>query len=43
MLGNRATSNGSTDLRDNNVGNTCDANTWSANTFGTASPACTQG
>jgi Right handed beta helix region len=43
ILGNRAASNGSTDLRDANLGNTCDANTWSANTFGTASPACTQG
>ena len=43
ILGNRARSNGSTDLRDANPGNTCDANIWSGNTFGTAAPACTQG
>ncbi len=41
ILGNRAGSNGATDLRDTN-GDTCDANVWSGNRFGTALPACTQ-
>jgi parallel beta-helix repeat protein len=43
IAGNTAFSNGATDARDANPGGTCDANTWSTNTFGTASPPCVQG
>lgn len=43
ILANRAGSNGSTDLRDTAPGGICDANIWSVNAFGTASPACTEG
>jgi parallel beta-helix repeat protein len=42
ILGNTTRSNVAGDLRDTNAGNTCDANVWSGNTFGTASPVCTQ-
>jgi parallel beta-helix repeat protein len=40
MLGNNARGNLVLDLRDTNTN--CDANLWSGNGFGTASPACTQ-
>jgi parallel beta-helix repeat protein len=43
ILGNGARSNGVTDLRDANPGDTCDGNVWLGNRFGTALPACTRG
>ncbi|HWC11605.1 MAG TPA: hypothetical protein VG455_10310 [Acidimicrobiales bacterium] len=41
ILGNVARGNLVLDLRDTNAN--CDANVWSNNRFGTASPECTQG
>ncbi|HEX2273705.1 MAG TPA: right-handed parallel beta-helix repeat-containing protein [Acidimicrobiales bacterium] len=40
IVDNLARNNRGTDLRDTSPGDTCGANTWSGNRFGTAVPAC---
>ena len=42
IVANIARANRATDLRDTSPGDACGTNTWSANRFGTASPACTR-
>lgn len=42
ILANSAFSNAVADLRDSNGGGTCDANVWSGNAYGTATPDCTK-
>ncbi|HEX2041491.1 MAG TPA: right-handed parallel beta-helix repeat-containing protein [Acidimicrobiales bacterium] len=41
IVANLARNNRATDLRDANPGDTCDANAWSGNRYGTAVPGCT--
>lgn len=43
ILRNSSKGNVGRDLEDTTAGGACDANVWSANSYGTAFPACTQG